>query len=234
MRIVLPLLIVINLSCNHGQEDNRKRDFEFYPQIQDSINYKEAFLKEKEIDSKIFNLPSLFKGSQDSLEIRIWPSRAFDFWKKVFIFRMDSTGWHGYHYFSYTLPIIDQEGKTMIFSDVKKIGDSVFIVKDISPLCGWKKFLDSINFFGIKYLPTQDSIKNFKAIGHTDGDHWSFEIATPTFYRYLYYDIPDIYQYKECKLIAGFIEMLKRQLENDYYWPRQWLSSNNKKSPQTN
>ena len=177
-------------------------------------------MNRKELDNQIFNLPTLFKGSQDSLEIRIWPLETFDVWKQVFIFKIDNNGWHGYHYFSYTLPIIDADGKIMTFTDIKKIGDSVFMVKEIFPIYGWKNFSDSINFFRIKTLPTQSLINNFKFIPIRDGSGVNIEIATNKSYRFIVYENPEIYENEECKKISEFMKMLKRQLGTNYDWPK--------------
>jgi hypothetical protein len=162
----------------------------------------------------------------DSLEIRIWPIDTFNWRKEVFVFRVDAAGWHGYHYFSYTVPVTDQDGKAMIFSDNKKVGDSVFLVKEIMPFCSWQKFSDSINFFSLSTLPTQSLIENFKIHPLTDGDGVDIEIGTNKSYRFMSYDNPGIYTYEECKKITGFMKMLERQLGKNYFWPTQLLNNN--------
>src|SRR5262245_10440643 len=136
MRPVLLIVLAINFCCNNRKETDLQNQFESYPQPFDSLSRQEQLLIQE--NCKIFNLPDLSSGVKNSVEIRVWPMDAFYFWKQVFVFKVDTTGWHGYHYFSYTVPIIDQEGKTMIFSDSKKAGDSVFLVKEIVPGCGWR------------------------------------------------------------------------------------------------
>lgn len=220
MRWVLWVLIIINFCCNSRREVDLQNNFESYPEIPDSLNPEPQFAKQ---NSKIFNLPDLSSGVKDSLEIRIWPVGAFNWRKQVLIFKIDSTGWSGHHYFSYTLPITDQEGKTMMFSDVKKVGDSVFLVKRLIPACGWEKFSDSINFFSIRTLPTQLLIENFRQNTVLDGDGVDIEIATGKSYRFIAYWNPETYSYKECKKITGFMKMLRRQLGSDYSWPEQLL-----------
>jgi hypothetical protein len=222
MRLFLVLLVIMNFSCNSGQEVSSGKNLEFYPQDSDFLSNKESFLKERNRDNSLFNLPTLLNGIKDSIEIRIWPSDAFDFQKHVFIFKIDSSGWHGYNYFSYTLPVIDQDGKKMKFADIKKVGDSVFLVKQIIPICGWKKFADSLNFFKIRTLPTQSLIENFKPAIIRDGSWVSFEIATNKSYRFITYDNPEDYIYEECRRITAFMQMLKRQLGNDYSWPTEF------------
>ena len=224
MRLAFLVMIIINLCCDSRREANLQNNFESYPTITDSLKTGVQFAKH---NSKIFNLPALSNGVKDSLEIRVWPVGAFDWRKQVLIFKIDTTGWHGYHYFSYTVPITDQEGKTMIFSDNKKVGDSVFLVKEIIPACGWEKFSDSINFFSIRALPTQSLIENFKLHPVTDGDGVDIEIATNKSYRFIAYWNPEIYGYEECKKITGFMKMLKGQLGMDYSWPKQLLTNIN-------
>ena len=227
MRVILFLTFFTLISCkNNEHTQNPKVDFEFYPLIPDTASYKKTFLKEKSDENKIFNLPDLFYGSKDSLEIRIWPWVAFDWFKNGLIFKFDGSNWVGYHYNSYTLPLIDQDGNKMIFTDLKKIGDSVFLVKQIYPICGWQKFSDSLEHFKIRTLPTQEQIKDFEQKGIRDGDAVMLEIATIKSYRRLYYSNPSSYLYEECKSIDGFMQMLRRQFGNDLTWPKKWLQSN--------
>ena len=227
MRIVFLFLLLTILSCKQKQNNASKEssDFEFYPAIPDSSAYGPQFLEEIKEANKLFNLPDLFNGTRDSLEIRIWTWEAFDWFKNVLIFKYDGLSWTGYHYHSYTTPITDQDGRQMTFTDVKKIGDSVFMVKQIVPACGWQKFSDSLEYFKIRTLPAQRLIKNFEDKAILDGDGVSLEIATQKSYRRLGYSNPSSYDYEECKLIEGFMQMLNRQLGNDYSWPKQWLYS---------
>ena len=97
------------------------------------------------------------------------------------------------------------------------------MVKQIVPACGWQKFSDSLEHFKIRTLPTQVLIKDFEHKVIMDGDGVSLEIATIKSYRRLSYSNPSSYEYKECKLIEEFMQMLKRQLGNDYSWPKEWL-----------
>jgi hypothetical protein len=226
MRIILLLFLFAIFSCQNKQNSQDSEDnFEFYPPNPDIAVYKKQFLEERIEANTIFNLPDLFKGSKDSIEIRIWPWEAFDWFKDVIIFKLDSTGWRGFHYNSLTTPLKDYDGQIIRYSGEKEIGDSVFVVKEIIPKCGWIKLTDSINFFQIKTLPTQMLIKNFIYNVIRDGDDINIEVATKKFYRLISYDNPESYTYNECRKVSEFIRMLQRQFGNDYYWPRQWLYS---------
>jgi hypothetical protein len=225
MRASLTFLLSIIFSCQNSQNAmNNKTDFTVYPTSVDTSWYGKYFTDEMRMSKRLLNLPDLSKGIQDSMEIRIWRREFLDWSKNVLVFKLDNKGWNGFHYNSWTMPLEDYNGQTFRFQGQPEIGDSVFIVKEIVPKCGWQKFSDSIYFFQIPVLPTQDSIKDFKYISHTDGNNYSFEIATSVSYRNLFYDFPDHYQYKECKLVVKFLAMLERQLGSDYNWPWQWRS----------
>ncbi len=205
--------ILLFFSCSVKQPD--KFQFSTYPENTDSLSQRKF-----EWESKILNLSSLNKGV-DSLEIRIWPWEAFDHFVSCFVFKADNEGWRGYHYFSNTIIQNDPAtGMKLSFRDKYGLGDSVLLVKQITPSCGWKKFSDSLAFFKIYQLPTQSLIKDFKYHGILDGDGLSFEIATDTSYRSITYSNPRYYDYEECNMVQSFWDMMQRQLGNDYCWPR--------------
>src|SRR5215831_4974368 len=145
MRIPIIGLLLVSLACNSSTSDVAKKTFELYPPIKDSINPKNL-LKWYWIDPSIFNLPTLANGA-DSIEIRFWPSGAFQFGVDAFIFRADTTGWKGLHYFSYTVPVGRVDSSELKFYDNFNLGKNVFLVKKIEPHCGWQKFYDSLKLF---------------------------------------------------------------------------------------
>lgn len=202
------------LSCNFSKEDK----FHFYPKLKDSLIHKK-FIEMRLNEFENFNLSDISKGSTDSLEIRIWPNYAFDVTKNVFILKKDKSRTKGLHYNSFMLPNTTEDGNNFRKTDLTGLGDSVFVVKEFIPLCGWNKFYDSITYFRMLELPTQTDIKDFKIRPTLDGYGYAFEFATPNSYRFITYGNPNIYSYDECKLVYGFIEMLKRQLGNDFVWP---------------
>lgn len=207
--------IVLFIGCK--QEKSSVSNFEYYPDT--TIISKTRFHNERiEILTSYFNLPKLTERITDSLVIRFWPWEAFEFWSNMFEFRLDSNGWKGYHYCSYTFP--NQHGKIFHIYGHDDLGDSVFIVKQIIPKCGWNKFYDSLHYFKLRTLPTQSLINNFKYQDILDGDGVSFEIASKNSYRWIQYDNPDNYSYLECKSIASLKEMFIRQFGDDYFWPR--------------
>jgi len=216
MRLWAFILVATLLVCCE-QEKTVVSNFESYPDTA-TIN-KNSFYKQKiDLLTSIYNLPLITRGTNDSLIIRFWPWEAFELWSNLFEFRLDSNGWKGYHYCSFTFP--NQDGRIIHVDGNEKLGDSVFVVKQITPNCGWDKFYDSIKLFQLRVLPTQKLIKNFQRQLILDGRGVGFEIASENSYRWIQYDNPDNYSYQECKLIIQLIEMIIRQFGNDYAWPK--------------
>ena len=206
---------ILLASCK--QEKSSVSKFEFYPDT--TIIDKNIFYKQKlDLLTTIYNLPTLTEGTTDSLIIRFWPWEAFELWSNMFEFRLDSNGWKGYHYCSYTFP--DQDGEIIHVDGNEKFGDSVFIAKQITPKCGWDKFYDSIKLFKLSTLPTQKLLKDFQEQGIMDGEGVNFEIADNNSYRWISYSHPSSCNYPECKTIVNLKDMMIRQFYNDYYWPR--------------
>ena len=185
MRLLFFICCIILLS-NCRQEKASVSSFEFYPDT--VITNRDSFFREKiSTLTSVYNLPTITNGTNDSLVIRFWPWEAFEFWSNMLEFRLDSNGWKGHHYCSYTFP--NQDGKIFHISGHEKLGDSVFVVKQITPKCGWNKFYDSLNYFTLRNLPTQSLINNFKYQPILDGNGVSFEIATRNLYRGIQYTI---------------------------------------------
>jgi hypothetical protein len=209
------LLIILFSSCQ--QEKKNASNFEFYPNTLDSTDFKTKFIKERTAITKLYNLPTLTSGTNDSLVIRFWPWEAFQPWSNMFEFRLDSIEWRGYHYCSYTYP--NQDGRIIHIDGHEKLGDSVFIIKQIKPKCGWDKLYDSPNYFQLTSIPTQTLINGFESKLIMDGDAVEFEIATKNSYRWIGYSNPSSYSYKECHQIEELVNMFRRQFGDDYYWP---------------
>ena len=205
---ILFIALVFN-SCNNHSTQN--------PIVhKHAILAKEA-VTQNTIDNAYFNLPNLPIGV-DSFEIRICPESAFPEMKHLFIFKK-TKNWTGYHYCSYTIPIIDQDGQTLHYFDKFKVGDSVFMVRQINPNCGWQAFEDSLRFFQIDALPTQDSIPGFVRKLFTDGSGYTIEIVEPTSYKMIRYWLPSVYDDPTNQKFVFFIQMIKRQLGKNYFWP---------------
>jgi hypothetical protein len=212
-------LYCIALSCKYKQNDKPSQDqFEFYPAIPDTAKYKNQIIKQIEEESNFFNLSSLINGSTDSVEIRVWPSHAFNLFKNSFVFKCQKNQWYGYRYFSYTMPLSDINGHINNYKDSQKIGNSVFLIKRLTPLSGWDSFSDSLAFFKIQTLPTQSLIPNFKDKLYLDGSWVTIEIATSKSYRRISYANPSGYEHEECKKITSFLNYLYRQSGNLYKW----------------
>jgi hypothetical protein len=225
MRNKIFFFIIALVSCNSHQTN--QASFSFYPSESDSANKIDLQTAAK--NARFFNLPVLFNGA-DSFEIRILHWDVFDLGINWYVIKADSTGWRGYHYDSYTRFHMKNNGIPVTKADTHQMGDSVFIVKEFVPLCGWKNFADSISLFRLDTLPTQSLIKNFKPVtGFTDGEGFDIEIAATHSYRMLSYFMPEQSSCKECKTVSSFIRFLQRQLGENYDWPHN-LPANKQKS----
>lgn len=220
MRIAISFVLLFLLSCQGPTKSSIR--FDFYPPFPDTSENKNRFLKEDAKVNALFNLTTLTQGF-DSFELRIRFVSSFYDSQNLLVFKCSKNQWQGFHYFSYPVSLKDFDGHDSTFIDIKKFGDSIFLAKTIIPKCGWEKFSDSITFYQISNLPTESLIKNFKKHPVLDGSGVEFEIATKKSFRYLFYWTPDVYDYAECKKVVGFLEMLARQLGNDYSWPHQFL-----------
>jgi hypothetical protein len=216
MRIVISFALLLLLSCKGPSKPSVH--FDFYPPLPDTSENKRRFFKQLEKENAFFNLATLTQGV-DSFELRVHFLSSFDDSKNMLVFKCSKNQWRGFHYFLYPVSLKDVDGHDSTFIDIKKFGDSTFVAKTIIPKCGWEKFSDSIAFYQLANLPTESLIKNFKRHQVLDGGGVEFEIATKSSYRYLFYWTPDVYEYAECKKVIGFLEMLARQLGNDFSWP---------------
>ena len=154
----------------------------------------------------------------DSTEIRIWPIQYFDFAKRVIILKKNKY-WKGYLYYSYTSPVVDQDGTKVQMKDNFHIGDSVFVVKEFAPICGWMSFGDSVRNLIFENLPTQDSIPGFERKGIRDGNLFVIEISHLNSYKVVRYSNPSAYIDSTNRKFIAFLEMIKRQLGVNYNWP---------------
>ena len=126
MRIIFLLLIVTITCCqNNPNPLVIKNHFSFYPKNSDLVLNDPAWKESRLKDYKVFSLPSLFNGT-DSFEIRIWPWQAFDPHKRVIALKLDSLGWQGHNYYSYTKNVLGQDNQTFYPGDSKKLGQMFF------------------------------------------------------------------------------------------------------------
>lgn len=214
MKYLFFVLLIFTLTgCK--QEKKSASTFEFYPPIPDSLRYK--FLTWRAAEIQTFNLPTLYSGTADSLVVRFIPWSSLYPVNHLFEFRLDTNGWKGYSYSSYSR--LTEYGLTSIKGH-ENFNDSIFFVKQIIPKCGWAKFYDSLNFFQLNTLPAQHLIKDFQHKNMLDPWGYTFEIVTKNSYRSISYTSPGVYTYKECRQIIELVSMISRQLGDDYYWPQ--------------
>ena len=111
------LYFLLIMTCLYFQNCNTKpkaeNNFSSYPANNDSLTYSKDFINSRD---KIFNLNSLYKGTQDSLEIRVWPRLRFSSdMKGVFIFKIYDTSYYGWVYYANNYTLIKPDGSTDTF-----------------------------------------------------------------------------------------------------------------------
>ncbi|MGZ8544304.1 MAG: hypothetical protein ACXWV0_03365 [Flavisolibacter sp.] len=218
MRLFYPVILFLLIACSNQTPAAKEASFTFYPENPELVNFYDGWKESLVKDCRMLNLPVLFSGT-DSFELRIWYWMAFDPHKRVLRFKLDSLGWKGTNYYSYSMTVKDQDGNNLKAPDPLKIGSEIFLAKSIIPTSGWKNFADSIEISGIKTLPTEEDIKNYKNRTFLDGHGYIIEVATKNTYRLLRYNLPDICDYEECKKLMRFIAMLENEFSMDYCWP---------------
>src|SRR4030095_11808047 len=192
MRIIY-LLSMLMLLASCKDDKVAKREFNFYPAFNDTSSIKKFLADETVSNANSFNLSSLLNGV-DSFELRIWPLYAFGCGREVIVIKCQDKIWKGYRYYSYTLPVLRPDGAMLKYKDALKAGDSIFLCRQLTPAVGWQNFLDRLDFYGITYMATQDSIPGLERHHVLDGTGWTLETATKSSYRNLSYFTPDIYQ----------------------------------------
>jgi hypothetical protein len=216
LTIAIAFIFAIPSVACHNSAPMRKK--EIHPDIsQAEFSYQSA-AENWLANSKYFNLSNL-SNETNSIELRIWPKGAFKYDRDVFVFQKRES-WKGYHYYSYTMPILNSDGIKVKFKDRLKLGDSVFLVREVTPICGWHLFEDTLHYFDVENMQTQDSIPGL--IGHTvrDGDGYAIEFAKPNSYRLIHYSNADAYSDSSNKRFNAFIQFMKRQLGTNYDWPK--------------
>jgi hypothetical protein len=214
MRNIILFFILSLIACKH--RESKKTAFDFYPDIKDSIQ-KKYLLSQINDNAALFNLPVIYRGV-DSFEIRVTLWHAFDRGVNLFVFKLDSPGWSGFRYYIKSYRVKRDGIKINAYGEEIK-AEIPFMTLSISPKCGWRNFEDSINFYGIKSLPTQDSIRTYPHTGSLDGPGYIIEIAAKKSYRHLDYHFYESDSHDECQNIYGFVSMLQRQLDDAYFWP---------------
>lgn len=214
MRVLL-LLFAFLSACQRQEKTNPAVDS--YPAVNDSLQ-KKYLINEINNESSTFNLPVLYHGA-DSFEIRIRPWHAFNPEVDLFVFKSDSSGWKGYHYHTKYYSQLLADGRRINASGEIVSEKPQFTALEVLPICGWKKFEDSISYFGIKSLPTQDSIVTNKHPGMLDGSGFDIEIATNKSYRHLDYHFYGNEGHIECLNVYNLVGMIQRQLDDAYFWP---------------
>jgi hypothetical protein len=221
---LLCLLLITSIcfqSCSVKQniDDNPtqtiKSNFSTYPSNVDSPSYFKDFITARD---RIFNLPDLTKGAQDSLEIRVWPWQPFNTDMRVFIFKIYDTSYYGAVYYSDNYKLTTEDGKVEVANN-NSFDESNFECKELIPLGGWKAFYDSLNNSSVMQLIDQDSIKTIPHHIYLDPSGVTIEFATKKGYRRISYVFHLDEKDSECLTVENFIRFLKEEFDEGYYWP---------------
>jgi hypothetical protein len=150
--------------------------------------------------------------SDDSLLLRVWLTAPFT--KKnqrqdLMEIRYVNGGWVA----RVTNMRVDLKGKTE-----EKI--SKFIITEVSPVATWKHLIDSLYYYHIDSLPTDERLPNYGLLTSNYGDRaptWCFEYATRSTYRFYQYNDPWrlAEHYEEAVDAASFLHMLDREFHID-------------------
>ena len=119
MKFFYSAIILFLLACNDKTVAKKDTAFTFYPENPELVYFYDDWKQQLIENCRLFNLPVLFSGT-DSLELRVWYWMAFDPHKKLLRFKLDSTGWKGTNYYSYSVTIGNQDGINFKAPDPKK------------------------------------------------------------------------------------------------------------------
>jgi hypothetical protein len=150
--------------------------------------------------------------SSDSLVLRVWltvPSGKKDQRHDLFEMRYKNNQW--------TAQVVNMS------VDIKKRTNEVitdFSVKEVQPVANWSSIVDSLFYFKIDSLPTDERLPNYSTLSSNYANRaptFSFEYATPDLYRfYQYNDVWRLTQhYREAEQVIDFINMLDREFHLD-------------------
>ena len=191
----LILLIVLFGSCNL-KNSNLKSGFNSI--ISDTANFKWTQNK-----TTILNLSQINKGV-DSFELRLWCSMAITDLKFVTILKFSNSNWQ----LTETRYWIDNINRYP--NDDLMILDSSF-TKKLVPRISFADIIDSINYFCLGVIPTQNKISGF--IDRTaDGISYTLEVASKNCYKILSYNNPKYYMDDNHKRINSVLKFFQRNL----------------------
>ena len=155
------------------------------------------------------NIPLMTNSAWNLLIAALWPHSIYD----------DKTAAKGKAFIRSYLKNRQHDG----FNDEV---DSIWIAKKFNPLCGWDKFMDTINSSGILNLPDQDDIPDCK-IAELDGETYVFEWSNKTKYRYYTFWAYSKSPCTENKSFQNFRSFFTSQLGFfEACWPTCWINKN--------
>jgi len=213
------VLFLSLIGCSN-YSSNKEAFFYDAPFAKDSA-FKSILADHQKRVYDFIGLKQLDKGT-DSFEIRISMGYGIIAGLDIFSIRKDSSGWSGRHiYFQDTKFKQDYLGEIR-YETLNTEVDSFWIAKPFKPICGWIKFIDSLNYYSLYTIRDQSQIEGCK-LGGLDGTTAIIELSTKNSYKYISHWISGNSTCNEFVRFKNFIEMMERQLGMDYCWPRCWV-----------
>jgi hypothetical protein len=215
---VLILLLFSLMSCKNKFQQNS-----FEIDLPDNYQPKESIFEVKKIAEHI-GLDDL-ENSSDTLILRIYTGFGIVAGTNVYEIKFKDSLWSGTHYFFQGKAFIRSYLKNRQHDGFNDEADSIWIAKRFNPLCGWDKFIDTINSSGILNLPDEDDIPDCK-IAELDGETYVFEWSNKSKYRYYTFWASSNSPCIESKTFQNFRSFFTSQLGFfETCWPRCWVEN---------
>lgn len=204
MRSLLPLTLffISTVGCFNNKQPEKPK---FKTEILDTIGVSESmkrmireyYYSHEANSEQIWPISSIEHGV-DSCEIRLRVDHSIFIGTSLFTtISYQKNGWRGAEVSGY-------------YNSKMHIRDSICI-KQVTPDCGWQKFMDTLQSFQLPMIPSQRQIKGFRD-KVDDGTDYIFEIATKNSYRRIKYHDPEVYKDSINKKVTQLIRFIDRHM----------------------
>ena len=200
-------ILIVSLGCN---QDNKKKPMQItLPDTALTNRIDHGYVYSNQLRREL-NLKDLRIGV-DSFEFRIYEEFSLGTPDRLFIIKNENYKWKCslYHYWTIRL---EKESPMRIEEMISNTFVDSCSFKNIIPLCGWNKFIDTLNHLNLFSLPSQSEINGFSD-GVEDGIDFRFEVATKERYKYYSYHCPEIYKDVNNKKATQILEFIGRQID---------------------
>ncbi|MEO8146236.1 MAG: hypothetical protein ABI723_01300 [Bacteroidia bacterium] len=210
--ITLITILIFLLSCKQTKPQNENDVEIVLPDT--SVNHRPNtwYLGAKNIRRQL-NLKNLELGV-DSIEIRIYQQGGWNP-NHVIIIKNENKIWSASVISYHTHLLSENEIQFDTTSDTNQFFHLVVDSAEFENLIvksSWNNLLDSLQFFGINTLPSQQDIKGFEDRSD-DGIEYHFEIATKHRYKFYTYHCPAMYSDNYNQSIVNILGLINRELK---------------------